>query len=746
MTYQNRKIALGFSIFILLTGIYILFYSGYPLSVDEVNIFDSVNSFVERGTLARTITYHQGGEFDVTQPPQLEPVYEPMQIIAAAPLLWIAHQIPDIGQFHTVLFLNIFVTALTGVSLYFIALKSGYSLLTGWSVALIFGLGTLALPYSRSLFREPLMGLFTLWAFFMAAQVREKPTYGRFLALILSIIGMISTKQVGFLFLPGLMLCLMPYKPSMFKKMLPWVTALFLLITAFLLVMFFLNPDFGDDRYSLQRWLNPNNWQWNHSLESFLGYQISPARSFWVYSPVLLLGLWGCLRSIKQRGNIVQSIGVLSSLLISSAAYGALRLDSYWNGGASWGPRYMVPLIPVWMLLILPVLKDFRRYGMVVKGVIITLITMSVGMQILGMAIPYSDFFFAYPAIPIAWSPQNWSWQESHITHNLRYLDLSQFDVAWRFANPTHLALLIDVVLISLSLATSVYLLKYGKIIQRKWVLLSGVLSSILVVAVITTALFSLQNDSRYILHRPDVFALVKKLNSTVHSDDVMLIDNSDFTVMLLFMNWFKPHTYYITLPEQKESENLTQYAVKWSSENFERLWLITANNRYLPQEFRPLEYQLATSLYPVTEINQGEEARAILFITSMGNQDTTTVDLPVNETRSLNLISVTTPARGHVGDTFPVTLYWRVDEPMALDVCISVQLYGRDGEIVTQQDNMPQGNFGFTSSWQMGLVYEDHHALTLPTVSGTYQLRAVVYECQGEAIDIFTLGDFQVE
>jgi len=65
--------------------------------------------------------------------------------------------------------------------------------------------------------------------------------------------------------------------------------------------------------------------------------------------------------------------------------------------------------------------------------------------------------------------------------------------------------------------------------------------------------------------------------------------------------------------------------------------------------------------------------------------------------------------------------------------------------EIVAQHDGIPQGNFGFTSQWQLGVVYEDRHALTLPTLTGIYQLRVVVYECQGEAIDIITIGDFQV-
>jgi hypothetical protein len=278
------------------------------------------------------------------------------------------------------------------------------------------------------------------------------------------------------------------------------------------------------------------------------------------------------------------------------------------------------------------------------------------------------------------------------------------------------------------------------------WVLLSCGLASVVTIGVIGVLLVSLQRDARYVAHRPDVYDLVGKLNLQVRSEDVMVIDNAEFTTMLMFMNWFKPGTYYITLSDQPDSDAITNYALNWASTNFERLWFVTQNSRLLPFEDRQMEYQLTSSLYYALEIDQGDEARALLFATAPGINDTTTIEIPATATESLLLRSVTLSTTMHVGDLFPLTLHWSLAKPLALDVCISLQLYGNDGTIVAQQDNRPQGNFGLTSEWQMGQVYDDRHALMLPLKSDIYHLRVVVYECQGDAIDTIAIGDFQVE
>ncbi len=76
-------------------------------------------------------------------------------------------------------------------------------------------------------------------------------------------------------------------------------------------------------------------------------------KGLFVFSPVLLLGLLGWREFAKrdQAGALLCAALVLVNLLLSGAWYG-------WGGGWAWGPRLLVPTIPLWFL---PVAFFFRQ-------------------------------------------------------------------------------------------------------------------------------------------------------------------------------------------------------------------------------------------------------------------------------------------------------------------------------------------------------------------------------------------------
>lgn len=726
----------GLVLFAVLIGVYLLAYRGHPLSIDEISLFDSMRSLAQHGTFERVTEFYRDPDSILARgTPFLIPLYEPLQVVTGSLLYRAALPFEGVGQFHTVYLLNVFVTALTGLSLYIIALRLGYPVRTAWLGALIFGVATLALPYSRWLFREPLMALCGLWAFAAAVEVRRALTDQRRLmvalvVLVVSTLAMILTKQVGILFVPGLFLCLMPPLHA-FRRYLPILAILAGVIGLFLVVVAFINPDFGDGRYNLARWLDPANLGLNFIVESLLGYQFSPSRSIWLYSPVLVLGFVGMITLLKRDETRWLVVGVFVSLVITSAAYGALRQGAYWSGGWNWGPRYMLPLVPLWMLLVLPIIDSVWKRRLWAKIALGMLVVISVGMQLLGMAIPYTDFYNRYyrdaPA-ETGWLAQNWAWEPNIISDHVSRFSLTDFDSAWRVSPEAATAGLYFAALIAAALA-----LGWG--VQRShrrmalWVGLP--LALIIGVAV---GLIALRDDPRYIGSRSDVLGLVSQLNATAYPDDIIFLGGSEF--MLLFMNRLKAPSLLITLPDEPvmpTPDASSRKAIDWAANRTDRLWMV-APAGYALDEPRYLESFLTSAYYPQTELVISPYARAVLFNTARSVPlMTRALETPLAFESELGLDAVTLPTdlTFRAGETLPLSLLWRTNQPLNEDYQISVQLIAQaDGRLVAQHDSAPQSGLTRTSLWKIGQTYPDPHSLALPIdlTPGSYRIEVIVY------------------
>ncbi len=126
-TTRQNATALGLALFVLLSGLYLLTYSGVPLSNDENYLFDNTLSFARRGTFRPLSFYDLRPGKDVEGNPRIDTAQEPMQPILAALLFRVAEWLPEVGLMHTVWLFNAFVTALTGVALFVVALRQGHA-------------------------------------------------------------------------------------------------------------------------------------------------------------------------------------------------------------------------------------------------------------------------------------------------------------------------------------------------------------------------------------------------------------------------------------------------------------------------------------------------------------------------------------------------------------------------------------------------------------------------------------------
>ena len=89
---QNRRYfaVCGLSLFFLLVGFYLLTYQGFPLSIDELFIYDMTESFARRGDFYRTYEFSKFNPSVLSGIPWGNPNEEPLMSIMAAPFFSMA--------------------------------------------------------------------------------------------------------------------------------------------------------------------------------------------------------------------------------------------------------------------------------------------------------------------------------------------------------------------------------------------------------------------------------------------------------------------------------------------------------------------------------------------------------------------------------------------------------------------------------------------------------------------------------
>ncbi len=766
--HHNKTLLLGLALWLILTGTYIFSYSGLPLSSDEYIIFDSTQSLVLNGTMARTIGFNVDPSIQEDGTPWPQQKYEPLQVILAVPFFWIGHHLADIGRLHTVFTLNIFIMALTALSLYTIALRRGYSLAVAWWGALIFGVATAAWPYSRWIFREPVMGLFVLWSFHFATQIpnitQRKSVWRQALLTVLTIVAAILTKQIGWLILPAIALSLFSTR-DIWRHALPAVVIPALIFGSLILVVMFLQPDVEEGRYSFTRWTDFDTLTWKSVPESLLGYHVSPARSLWLFSPILTAGWVGAVM-LWRKGQWRVVVGPALALILVSASYGITRQSTVWNGGWGWGPRYMVPFVPVLMLWVLPILEWLFRKPSALKHyagwfAFIPLLIASIGMQWLGLGVPYTNYYtelqftlFDDPARFDEWqewADYNWVWSESQIPYHWRHFSGDQLQPAWTMVDPAWVVPLLTLMMVLIGTGLSGWVIFAKKDLSQLHRSLKISLTSMMLLSPlipISEGIHQLREDKRYINEQGDMFHLINILNDEVQPDDIVFIERGEYS--RLFMNYFKADAVLMTLPlplrggyQEGEPEIPDEelypaigvyggYVLDWAADRFDRLWLVTSSGPFITNAIRPSEKILTIRYFPIREYTVSQTARAILYDTvdAPGAPSAYQTDVVFGDLLGLWGFDLPRGTTYHPGDVVAVSVVLAALQPTVTDYNVSVRISDANHRPIIQQDGLPMATFGHTSRWEIGRTYRDNHGLKLPAdlPPGEYYVEVTVY------------------
>lgn len=424
--------------FALLLACYVLTFSGRYHSSDEMSMLAATDSLARRGAwdidLLRWMGEQQG---------ELGPdghLYSHKGIgttLAALPLYWAALHSEHIGNVQAAMLLNGVVTALTGALLLLFVRRLGYSLPVAAGTALAYGLATMAWPYARYLFSEPLAGLGLVAGAYFLLRYRD---CGDAASLLLAGAGLalaLLTRLNNGIAAPILALVLAAY---LFRRLggprrapRRWLAALlvFALPVAVALGV--------TAWYNWLRFGSPLATGYFRAQETFsgpllrglYGLLLSPGKGLLWYNPILFASLlaWPAfIRRHRVEGWLAAAM-VAANVLFYAPWY-------LWWGGHAWGPRFLVTALPFAALPLAEALtavwRARGRPASATRAALAALLLISVLVQLLGVAVNWNLYLEdVYGALGLYHPATLFDPAYSPLVRQIAYLRPATLDLAW---------------------------------------------------------------------------------------------------------------------------------------------------------------------------------------------------------------------------------------------------------------------------------------------------------------------------
>jgi hypothetical protein len=399
---RDRRLALP--LFFLVLAVYVFTYVGAFKSNDERALFSGTDSFVKRGEFTVNQIYWDYTNVGMlTSAGDMVPNYEPAQMLLAAPFYVWGRALGAAVQ--GTMFFSAVALAAAAALVYLCLLELGYGRRSGLLGALVFAFATLAWPYSRTFFREPLTVFAYLGAVYGLLRYRfDHPRRMRWPALAGGMLGLaLLTKQISVALIPTLLVLAVAAewrRPGTWRERAKALVASAVPLAACLLVGLWYNRTTlaGVETFARDIVDYTTNPQLSQSvpirmLRALVGLSVSPYKGLFWYAPVLLLGMIGAIPFTRRdRWTGLAFIGLVFAHLLGYSRY------NYWSGGVAWGSRYMLPVIPFLVLLAAPVwawlmgtskgARERRSWGERLLSVAVWgLIFLSAAVQVLGISV-----------------------------------------------------------------------------------------------------------------------------------------------------------------------------------------------------------------------------------------------------------------------------------------------------------------------------------------------------------------------
>ena len=133
----------------------------------------------------------------------------------------------------------------------------------------------------------------------------------------------------------------------------------------------------------------------SNRLAAFLSLTVSPGKSIVLFSPPAILAALGARELFRRAPLLVVTVAFVSLI----HALLVIQL-TFFGGDWSWGPRYLVVLIPLWALAAPWAVQKLRR------SVVALILAVGLAVQVLGVSLDYQRFFFEHNLRPHFWVDQ----------------------------------------------------------------------------------------------------------------------------------------------------------------------------------------------------------------------------------------------------------------------------------------------------------------------------------------------------
>ncbi len=291
------------------------------------------------------------------------------------------------GDVPTVLsIINPIIVSATVVFCYAIGRRLQWSSRLAVLAAVTFGMLTMALQSTTELFSEPAVALCIAVLIWGALRWKDDWRFGPLViglaagAAIQFRSDSILTVLIGLVALP----LFVPWKTLLSRSAL---AGLGIPIALSLVAL---------GAYNYLRWHSVLKFSYNgqgygtpfgRGLEGLL---FSPGKSFFLYNPIAILGVIGLVVLVFTN----RPVGFLFVLLIVPRVFLFAKWGQ-WEGGVDWGPRFLMPVVMLFVLGAVEILHQVRfdsAMSVAAWGVFTVLCIASVGVNFLSVRVPYEQW------------------------------------------------------------------------------------------------------------------------------------------------------------------------------------------------------------------------------------------------------------------------------------------------------------------------------------------------------------------